>query len=145
MKGSSIEGVIAAGKQEAELIRLARLAALNAYAPYSRFKVGAALITEKGGIFSGCNVENVSYGLTCCAERVAIFSAIAAEGPSMRIQSIAITTEPRSNGSPCGACRQVIYEFGPESLVVLDRSSGGLRLSARDLLPLAFSPQALPS
>ena len=95
-----------------DLIQAAENALKNAYEPYSKFKVGAAVLTEKNNIYTGCNVENASYGLTICAERNAIFSAVAHEGPAMRIKAMAISTLPAvALGSSCGACRQVIAEF----------------------------------
>src|SRR5438067_13222866 len=95
----------------ANLIEVAKEARLRAYAPYSRFQVGAALLAADGRIFSGSNVENISFGLTCCAERVAIFSAIAA-GVSV-FKEIVIVSDSREPVSPCGACRQVMAEFAP--------------------------------
>ncbi len=107
-----------------------------AYAPYSRFKVGAALRSRSGRIFTGCNIENISYGLTICAERVAVFKAVeAGETDFLEIAIIADTEEPIS---PCGACRQVMAEFSPEMLI-RSRSRGGEVFEARlsDLLPRA--------
>src|SRR4051812_20753184 len=94
-----------------ELHEVAQKATTMAYAPYSKFYVGAALLTDKGNIYSGCNVENASYGLTICAERNAIFSAVNAEGPQMKISKMVVITSDHSEASPCGACRQVISEF----------------------------------
>src|SRR5579864_6622228 len=95
-----------------QLLRAARSASRQAYCPYSRFAVGAALLSADGRVFAGCNVENASYGLTICAERNAIFQAVAAG--ERRIQAIAIYTPTPTPSAPCGACRQVLYEFGPE-------------------------------
>lgn len=95
---------------ETDLLNLARSAADKAYAPYSGFRVGCALETANGALFTGCNVENASYGLTICAERNAIFQAVSIEGAAMKITRLAVVCEGHSF-SPCGACRQVIAEF----------------------------------
>src|ERR1700722_9675924 len=99
------------------LLEAGRAAMKNAYAPYSHFKVGAALLTARGDLFTGCNVENASYGVTNCAERSAIFSAVAQAVPKLEIRAIAVVNDHDSPCSPCGACRQVIYEFGPKATV----------------------------
>lgn len=117
----------------------------RAYAPYSRFKVGAALLTARGEIVTGCNVENVSYGLTVCAERTAVFAARAAGriGPAGEpaIVAVAVVAEGARPPSPCGACRQVLHEFGPDCLVI-GANLAGLRrvMSLAELLPAAFGP-----
>ena len=98
-----------------ELERAALKVMKNAHAPYSNFRVGAAILLADGKIFSGCNVENASYGMTNCAERTAIFSAVAKSGPRIEIQAVAVVNDQGVACSPCGACRQVIYEFGPEA------------------------------
>lgn len=110
----------------------------HAYAPYSHFRVGAALLTTKGKLFSGCNVENSSYGLTNCAERTAIFAAIAETGPSLKIRAIAIVNDQDVPCSPCGACRQVIYEFGPNATVFFQSSAGSKESLITELLPEGF-------
>jgi cytidine deaminase len=94
----------------ADLLLLAREMRENAYAPYSKYRVGAAVLTDDGRLFGGCNVENVSYGLTNCAERTAIFTAVAQGARGLR--AVAVATE--NGGSPCGACRQVLAEFAPK-------------------------------
>jgi len=99
------------------LLAAARRAMKNAYAPYSKFKVGAALLTTSGKLFLGCNIENASYGMTNCAERTAIFSAVAQLGPKTKIRAIAVVNNQNVPCSPCGACRQVIFQFGPEAVV----------------------------
>ena len=121
-----------------ELQRVAAVAMMKAYAPYSKFRVGAALLTSTGEIFTGCNVENASYGLTNCAERTAIFSAVAKLGPRMRIQAIAVANDHNLPCSPCGACRQVICEFGPEARVFFQGKKGWRELTAAELLPEGF-------
>jgi cytidine deaminase len=120
------------------LIAAARRAMKNAYAPYSSFHVGAALLTTRGKIFLGCNVENASYGMTNCAERTAIFAAVAQAGPKTQIRAIAIANSQEAPCSPCGACRQVIYEFGPKALVFFRAAKGWKELPITDLLPEGF-------
>ncbi len=120
----------------------ARRVSKNAYAPYSRFQVGAAVLTEGGDIFAGCNVENASYGLTICAERNAIFQA-AAQGKRV-IRAVAIYTPTAVPTAPCGACRQVLNEFGPEAIVLsLCDGPERIRATLAELLPKAFGPKNL--
>jgi cytidine deaminase len=128
-------------EQREHLLQSAREAMQRAYAPYSHFKVGAALLTSEGRIFSGCNVENASYGLTNCAERTAIFSAVAQTGPGLTIRVIAVVNDQEVLCSPCGACRQVIYEFGPDAIVVFPGASGWKELPIAELLPEGFRLQ----
>jgi len=113
----------------------------NAYAPYSKFRVGAALVTLSGDLFTGCNVENASYGVTNCAERTAVFSAIARLGPTTKIRAIAVVNSQNAPCSPCGACRQVIYEFGPKASVIFLSASGWKDLPIEKLLPQGFRLQ----
>ncbi len=118
------------------LIEAATSARVHAYAPYSKYKVGAAVLGKSGRVYPGCNVENVSYGLTVCAERVAIFRAVA-EGEH-EIAALAVVTD--DGATPCGACRQVLLEFGPTARVLLSRSDGKLEeLAAGELLPNPFT------
>ncbi|MHB0868402.1 MAG: cytidine deaminase [Chloroflexota bacterium] len=120
----------------------AQAAAERAYAPYSGFKVGAALLTEGGEIFSGCNVENASYSLTICAERNALFRSVA--GGHRRVIAVAVYTPTVDPTPPCGACRQVLSEFGPEAEVLCFSAEGGvLRARLSELLPHSFGPQNL--
>jgi cytidine deaminase len=123
-----------------ELIQQARQAREAAYAPYSGFRVGAAVQAGDGRVFSGCNVENASYGLCICAERTALFSAIAAGVPAGTIERIAVIGDTADPISPCGACRQVMLELGGEGMrVVLGNLGGGIRITtASDLLPGGF-------
>ena len=121
------------------LIDAARAMLDRAYAPYSKFHVGCALLTNSGAVFTGCNVENASYGLTICAERAAICSAIAAEGASMKIRALVVLNRNNAPCSPCGACRQVIFEFGPDAEIVFQGTAGLEQASARTLLPAGFS------
>jgi cytidine deaminase len=125
-------------KQNDRLLRAARKAMNKAYAPYSQFRVGAALLTSKGKVFTGCNVENASYGLSNCAERAAIFSAIAQLGPGLNIRAIAVVNDQGVPCSPCGACRQVIYEFGPEATVYFQSAKGWKANHITELLPEGF-------
>lgn len=123
-----------------ELHRLARHVAANAYAPYSLFRVGAALLLEDGSITTGCNVENASYRLTTCAEQSAIASAVALHGAAIRIRAIVIANLNDTASQPCGACRQTIHEFSsPVTEVFFPAADGSLtRATIADLLPHAF-------
>jgi cytidine deaminase len=121
-------------KTDDELIAAAWDAREMAYAPYSKFHVGAALLASDGRIFPGCNVENISYGLTNCAERVAIGTAIAAGARSFeKVVVVADTAQPIS---PCGACRQVLAEFGVKSVILANRTQK-VTFSLEELLPRA--------
>lgn len=117
-----------------ELIAAAWEARVNAYAPYSNFQVGAAMLADDGRVFSGCNVENISYGLTNCAERVAMGAAIAAGVRSFeKVVVVADTAQPIS---PCGACRQVLAEFGVKTVILSNRTER-VEFSLEELLPRA--------
>jgi cytidine deaminase len=122
------------------LIAVARQAREAAYAPYSGFRVGAAVRARDGRVFSGCNVENAAYGLCNCAERTALFSAVAAGVPAGALERIAVIADTIDPVSPCGACRQVMLELGGEALVVvLANLTGARRLTtAGELLPGGF-------
>lgn len=124
------------------LVAAAGEARERAYAPYSGFQVGAALLSDDGSRFTGANVENASYGLSMCAERTAVFHAVA-EGVR-RLRAVAVVASNKEPTWPCGACRQVLYEFGPD-LVVISEGKGGRReeRSLADLLPEAFGPSDL--
>ena len=120
-----------------KLISLAKKARARAYAPYSKFKVGAAVLAESGRIYKGCNVENASYGLTVCAERAAI-SRMVSEGET-KFKAIAVVTDQKRPASPCGACRQVIAEFAPEAQVVMANLRGTVLVEKLSrLLPSQF-------
>lgn len=122
--------------EDGELIERARAARENAYAPYSNFAVGAALLCEDGEVFAGCNVENLSFGLTCCAERVALGAAVAAGQRAFRC--IAVVADTDEAISPCGACRQVMAEFNPSLRILLATIRGGfVEYSLSELLPRA--------
>ncbi len=124
------------------LVRAALAAREKAYVPYSNFPIGAALLTKDGQIFSGCNIENASYGLTNCAERTAIFKAISAGHHELKMMVvIADTARPIP---PCGACRQVIFEFGEDITVVMRNLQGdSVQYQSRELLPAAFNRRDL--
>lgn len=111
----------------------------RSYAPYSKFHVGAAVLTASGGIYIGCNIENASYGLTICAERAAIAAAVAAEGETMRLRAVAVLNGADIPCSPCGACRQVIFEFGPGAIILYQGRSGVEDSTAAALLPAGFT------
>ena len=127
------------------LIEAARAARERAYAPYSRFHVGAALRTRDGSIFSGCNIENASYGLCNCAERTALFTAIAAGYKTGDFTQLAVIADTPRPCAPCGACRQVILELGGRDLTVIQANLGGevAQTTAGELLPGAFGADAL--
>ena len=120
----------------------AREAVENAYAPYSNFKVGAAILTRGGAVYAGCNVENASYGMTICAERNAATTMVSADPADRRIRSVAVFSPNASPCFPCGACRQVLREFGCEEVVVED-SSGLRRYPFEEILPNSFGPEDL--
>ncbi|MDQ2962469.1 MAG: cytidine deaminase [Pseudomonadota bacterium] len=126
-----------------ELKRRAREASQRAYAPYSGFPVGAAILAATGEICAGANVENASFGLTICAERNAIFQAVALG--ARRIDVVVVYTPTPAATSPCGACRQVIHEFGPDALIVCcaDDARAERRYTLAELLPGAFGPDHL--
>jgi cytidine deaminase len=123
-----------------ELIALALEARQHAYAPYSEYAVGAALLCKSGSVYTGCNIENAVFGLTICAERVALFKAVSEN--ERAFETIAVVTS--NGGSPCGSCRQVLVEFGPEMRILIatpDQLVCETRVA--DLLPCAFGPQYL--
>lgn len=121
------------------LVDEARLMAAKAYAPYSRFQVGAALLGSDGQIHSGCNVENASYGLTICAERNAIWAAVARGCRSF--EQLVVFTDTQKPTPPCGACRQVLMEFAPQLIIHLANRAGiASTHQLSDLLPESFGP-----
>ncbi len=124
------------------LMNAAREAAGKAYAPYSRFLVGAAILTEGGTVHVGCNVENASYGLTICAEQNAAATMISVDPDDRKIKSVAVFSPNASPCFPCGACRQFLREFGCEEVVV-EESSGPRRYPFDQILPNSFGPEAL--
>lgn len=127
--------------KDKELIALADKARAQAYAPYSNYRVGAALLTGSGQVYTGVNVENASYGLAICAERTAAVKAVSAG--EREFVAIAVVTD--NGGSPCGACRQVLAEFGPQMRIVLADAAGKSRVyTMSELLPDSFGPSNLP-
>ncbi len=129
-------------KNYKKLITEAEKARKRAYAPYSKFKVGAAVLSADGKIFTGCNIENASIGLALCAERVAIFKAIS-EG-STKFKAIAIIGDTDKPCSPCGACRQVISEFGEDIPLIMANLKGDVKIKKiKELLPGAFGKNDL--
>lgn len=125
-----------------ELQQAAVDASRNAWSPYSGFSVGAALMTVDGRIFTGCNVENASYGLTVCAERNAIGQAVTAG--CRQFQAVVIYSATCQPTAPCGACRQVISEFSPDAeIICVCAGPDRIQTSLRELLPLSFGPQNL--
>ncbi len=131
------------GPGDEDLIRVASLARERAYAPYSGYKVGAAIRTKRNKIHSAANVENASYGLTVCAERCAVFAAVAA-GDVRDYDAIAIVVVGDVLPSPCGACRQVLHEFSPNTRVILGTTTGKRKATTLpELLPDPFGPERL--
>ena len=125
--------------QQAELLSAARDAAQHAYAPYSGFRVGAALLLESGDIITAANVENASYGLSICAERAAVVRAVAQHGPKLRIHAVAVTNLNNAPSSPCGACRQVLSEFMPSNGLILFPFDGSPQThTLAELFPFSF-------
>ena len=125
-----------------KLISKAKKARKKAYTPYSKFKVGAAVLSVDGKIFTGCNIENASFGLAVCAERVAIFKAIS-EGTT-KFEAIAVIGDTDKPCSPCGACRQVISEFGEDIPLIMANLNGAVKIKKiKELLPEAFGKNDL--
>ncbi len=124
------------------LLERARAAASGAYAPYSAFQVGAALVTEGGRVQVAANVENASYGLSMCAERSAVFAMVAQDAEDRRIARVAIASPDAAPCWPCGACRQVLHEFGCREVVV-EGPDGPLVVAFAEILPHAFGPEDL--
>ena len=130
---------------KAKLIAAAAKARKLAVAPYSKFQVGAALLTGRGEIITGANVESASYGLTCCAERVALFKALTAG--KRDIVAVAVVARTEGGASPCGACRQLLAEYAPRAMVLTADSARLNRIrehSTTELLPEAFTGSSLP-
>ncbi len=124
-----------------ELMKIARKARQNAYAPYSHFAVGAALLADSGRVYTGCNIENASYGLTCCAERNAIFAAVGAG--ERRFKMLAVAADSPEPVAPCGACRQVIAEFGIPLVVMGNLKEATKTMTAEELLPYGFGQESM--
>ncbi|MFX1561882.1 MAG: cytidine deaminase [Promethearchaeota archaeon] len=122
---------------EDDLIKQAKGAQRQAYAPYSNFKVGSAILTDDGRIFTGCNVENASYGATICAERNAVAAAVC--NGARRFQKIVIVTDQEDPVMPCGMCRQVLFEFNPDlEIIAVGKTGKREKATLKDLLPFGF-------
>jgi cytidine deaminase len=130
-------------EMQERLVQTATQARRWAYVPYSHYAVGAALLTQSGKIYEGVNIENAAYPQTICAERVAVFKAVS-EG-ERQFQAIAVVTE--NGGTPCGGCRQVLVEFGTDTIVLLANTNGEIKknCTVADLLPFSFGPESLPT
>ena len=125
-----------------DLVAVATEARGRAFAPYSEFRVGAALLAEDGTVFTGCNVESASYGLTICAERVALVKGIS-EGRT-RFTAVAVVADTERLTPPCGACRQLLWEFAPDATVTLANLTGlTAQYSMRELLPHGFDASSM--
>lgn len=124
------------GKEKRTLIQLAKTASQKAYAPYSKFAVGCVIESETGNIYTGCNVENVSFGLTNCAERTAVFKGISEEGSTFKIRKVVIYTPTNVPITACGSCRQVLREFGDDFEVIsVCENETEIRMHIDELLP----------
>lgn len=128
-------------EQKSALVKAAIEASEYAYIPYSKYKVGAAILTESGEVFKGCNVENASYPIGVCAERTAVVKAVS-EGKKNMIACAVVT---RDGGSPCGMCRQTLNEFNPKMHIILAKLDGEImhEMPLNELLPLGFGPENL--
>jgi cytidine deaminase len=129
--------MVSAEISDAELMAVARSMLTKAYVRWSKFPVGAAVLTAAGGVYPGCNVENASFGLTICGERSAIFRAVAEEGPDMKIVAIAVASDAVTC-PPCGACRQVIAEFGGTARVLFPKDNSIVSMQLEETLPVRF-------
>lgn len=136
-------------EQEQHLIAVATAARAKAYVPYSHYAVGAAILAADGSVHAGCNIENASYGLTSCAERNAIFGMVGAsdDPQARRIRAVAVVTAGEDPATPCGACRQVIREFGKDAAIIIANTEGRVfhRTTLDALLPHSFGPEQLAS
>jgi cytidine deaminase len=126
-----------------KVLEAAHAASLKAYAPYSNFRVGAAILADSGDVHAGCNVENASYGLAICAERNAVARMVTADAGNRKIRLVAVVSPDAAPCFPCGACRQVLHEFDCEEVVVLGASGEHERYSFSEILPHAFGPEDL--
>ena len=119
-----------------ELLEKAKKVSEHAYAPYSKFSVGAAILTKSGVVYTGCNVENSSFGLTCCAERVALFKAVSER--EKEFLKIAVVGQENTSVLPCGACRQVLFEFAPDITIITLQNNKIKSYSLKELFPEGF-------
>ena len=127
--------------QTEDLIKAAKAAREFSYSPYSKFKVGAAVLTKNGKIYSGCNIENASYGITNCAERTAIFKAVS-DG-EIELEALAVIADTDGPAAPCGACRQVIAEFKINKIIMTNLKGDTKIVTLQELLPYSFSDEDL--
>ena len=127
--------------QTEDLIKAAKKAREFSYSPYSKFKVGAAVLTKTGKIYSGCNIENASYGITNCAERTAIFKAVS-EG-ERELEALAVIADTDGPTTPCGACRQVIAEFKINKIIMTNLKGDTKIVTLQEILPYSFSDEDL--
>ena len=127
--------------QTKDLIKAAKAAREFSYSPYSKFKVGAAVLTKNGKIYSGCNIENASYGITNCAERTAIFKAVS-EG-ERELEALAVIADTDGPTAPCGACRQVIAEFKINKIIMANLNGDTKIVTLQEILPYSFSDKDL--
>jgi cytidine deaminase len=132
-------------QDRSNLRALAEAAAQHSYSPYSRFRVGAALLLEDGSTVTGCNVENCSYRLTSCAEQGAIARAVAEHGPGIRLRAVAVANLNNAASMPCGACRQTLTEFGDDGTLILypGENAAAEETTLGELLPHAFRAEFL--
>jgi len=122
-----------------EMLRLATAAAERSYSPYSKFRVGAAILLTDGSVHTGCNVENASYRLTTCAEQTAVAKAVSERGPGIKLRAVALANLNGAASMPCGACRQTLWEFGDEETwVFFPGADGPQELKLSELLPYGF-------
>jgi cytidine deaminase len=142
-KAATEAGPAATEPELLRLLEMAHEAAQRAYAPYSGFRVGAALRLTNGAIVTGVNVENASYGLAICAERSALVRAVSQFGPEMRVEAVAVANLNAAPSPPCGACRQMLAEFTePEAMVIFPAADGPRAVPFHELLPIAFEMRA---
>jgi cytidine deaminase len=120
------------------LVEAAQEVRERAYAPYSKFRVGAAVLANDDGVYTGCNVENASYGVTICAERSALFAAVAGLGQSLQVRAVVIVGPSGQAAPPCGACRQVLAELAPDAIILFSSPEGFERRTVPELIPDAF-------
>ncbi len=137
MQGWDLRGKIMNNEENKQLLEIASKSAKFAYAPYSKFKVGAALLTDDGIVFTGCNIENASYGLCNCAERTAIFKAVSEAKTNLKKIAVAIE-DIKETVYPCGACLQVISEFMYDGSIIISKNGEPEEIKVKDMLPYNF-------
>ena len=137
MQEWDLRGKIMSNEENKQLLEIASKSAKFAYAPYSKFKVGAALLTDDGMVFTGCNIENASYGLCSCAERTAIFKAVSEAKTNLKKIAVAIE-DIKETVYPCGACLQVISEFMYDGSIIISKNGEPEEIKVKDMLPYNF-------